>query len=71
MQFCSPIRGGGGGEGEGEGEGEGGGGDDECDPRRGNFDCPVGDRCDDGACVAGEGAVGLYGLCGDDGECAG
>jgi MYXO-CTERM domain-containing protein len=75
MRFCAPIVGGGAGEGEGEGDGGGegeggGGGDDECDPRRGNFDCPVGERCDGGACVPGEGLVGLYGLCASDGACA-
>jgi MYXO-CTERM domain-containing protein len=67
MQFCSPV----GGEGEGEGEpGEGEGETGECDPRRGNFDCPVGDRCDDGACVPGEGEVALYGFCESDSDCA-
>jgi MYXO-CTERM domain-containing protein len=64
MQFCSPV--GAEGEGEGEGEGENRG----CDGRRGNFDCPVGQRCEDGECVPGEGEVALYGLCERNSDCA-
>ncbi len=64
--------GGGGGEGEGEGEGEDVG---ECDVRRGNMDCPVGEGCveDDngkGECVGGRDGPGKNGeLCEFDRDC--
>jgi hypothetical protein len=78
-QSCVAIGGGGGmrscvdatGEGESEGEGEGEG-EPDCLVERGNFDCPAGASCDDGACVrGGEGPVGTFGLCDADDDCSG
>ncbi len=79
MNTCQGAEGEGEGEGEanegegeeGEGEGNEGEGDQDCDPRRGNFDCPSGKSCDDGDCVQGEGPKKNFELCGGDGECAG
>jgi hypothetical protein len=70
MSGCTPV---GGNEGEGEGDpGEGEGeGEGECDVARGNFDCPQGRSCVDGACVPGEGPVGTFGLCDANGDCSG
>jgi hypothetical protein len=75
LSICQTGGGGGEGEGEGgpggEGEGEGGGGGDECDPARGNYDCPQGESCDDGVCENGEGPNRTFALCDNDRDCSG